>query len=185
MDFGLVPGDTSCALTSCHVVISKQWVAVRRGRPVEQVCNRKETTWYENHTFRFRQSVQSESRVEPGICSRSRASRTSRTIRLTWWCKRCHSLAPGRRYGARRSPLSEYMSLHLSLKLTTNWVSLSRIKWERYIFIKKCVRSLFEVRSLSSIMFLVGSMRSIQHYGIPIIVVIFKAKSYFDIYQMI
>ena len=31
-------------------------------------------------------------------------------------------LAPGRRYGARRSPLSEYMSLHLSLRLTTNCV---------------------------------------------------------------
>ena len=31
------------------------------------------------------------------------------------------------------------MSLHLSLKLTTNCVSLLRIKWKRYIFIKKCV----------------------------------------------
>ena len=35
---------TPCALTSSHVVISKRGMAVRRGRPVEQVCNRKETT---------------------------------------------------------------------------------------------------------------------------------------------
>ena len=48
-------------------------MAVRQGRPVEQVCNRKETTWYENHAFRFRQRVQSESSVEPGILSRSEA----------------------------------------------------------------------------------------------------------------
>ena len=38
---------------------------------VEQVSNRKETTWYENHAVRFRQSAQSESRVELEICSRS------------------------------------------------------------------------------------------------------------------
>ena len=44
-------------------------------------------------------------------------------------------LAPGRRHGTRRSPLSEYMSLHLSLKLTTNCVPLSRIKWEIYFYI--------------------------------------------------
>ena len=31
------------------------------------------------------------------------------------------------------------MSLHLSLKLTTNWAPLSSIKWERYSFIKKCI----------------------------------------------
>ena len=63
-------------------------------------------------------------------------------------------MAPGRRYGVRRSPLSEYMSFHLSLKLTTNCVPLSRIKWERErererereIFIKMCV--LFVHRSL-------------------------------------
>ena len=42
-------------------------MAVRRGRPVEQVVNRKETMWYENYAVRLSQSVQSESRVEPGV----------------------------------------------------------------------------------------------------------------------
>ena len=82
---------------------------------------------------------QSESWVEPGIRSRSEALVSSLTIQLTRRCKRWEPLALGRRYGARRSPFSKYMSLHLSLKLTTNCVPLSRIKWERYIFIKKYV----------------------------------------------
>ena len=38
---------------------------------IQQVCNRKETTWYENHAVR--QSIQSESRAEPGIRSWSEA----------------------------------------------------------------------------------------------------------------
>ena len=48
-------------------------LAVRRGGPVEQVCNRKETTWYENHAVRFWDAVQSKWRIEPGIGSRSDA----------------------------------------------------------------------------------------------------------------
>ena len=64
---------------------------------------------------------------------------SSLTIPLASGCKRWHPLAPGRRYRARSSPLSEDISLHLSLKHTTNCVPLSRIKWEIYIFIKKCV----------------------------------------------
>ena len=63
-------------------------MAVHRGRPVEQVYNRKETMWYENYAVRFRQSIHSESRVEPGIRSRSEASLTSLTIRLARECKR-------------------------------------------------------------------------------------------------
>ena len=43
----------------------------------------------------------------------------------------------------RRSPLSEYMSINLPH--TTETSTLSRIKCERYIFIKKCVRSFFEL----------------------------------------
>ena len=92
-------------------------MAVHQGRPVDQVCNWMETTWYENHVVRFRQSVQSESRVEPRVHSRSEALVSSLTIRLARGCQRWHLLAPGRRYGARRSRFSEYMSLHLSLKL--------------------------------------------------------------------
>ena len=49
-----------------------------------------------------------------------------------------------------RGSLSEYMSLHLSLKLTTNCVPLLRMKWERYFFYKEvCFVSFIEVRSLS------------------------------------
>ena len=61
--------------------------------------------------------------------------------------RRWHALDPGRRYGARRSPISEYISLHLSLMLTTNYVPLSRIKRERYFFYKEvCFVSLIEFR---------------------------------------
>ena len=138
-------------------------VAVRRGRPVEKVCNRKGATWYENHTVRFRQSpVRIESRIRETQPIRGVLS--SLTIRLERGCKRLHSRAPRRRYGARRGYLSKYMSLHLSLKLTANCVPLSRIKWEIYFYKEVCFVSFTEVRSLSLIMFLVGSMRSIQHW---------------------
>ena len=131
-------------------------MAVRRGWPVEQVCNRKKTTWYENHTVRFRQSVQSESRVEPGIRSRSEVLVSSLMMRSASGCKRWHPLAPGRRYGAR--------SLHLSHKLTTKLCAPFENKLREIYFYKEvCFVSFIEVRSLSSIMFLVGSMISIQH----------------------
>ena len=52
----------------------------------------------------------------------------SLNIRLASGCERWHPLAPGRRYGTRISPLTEYMSVHLSLKQTTNGGALSRIK---------------------------------------------------------
>ena len=51
-----------------------------------------------------------------------------------------------------RSPLSEYMSL-IHLSHTTETSTLSRIKYERYIFIKKYVRSFIEVRKLCLIIF--------------------------------
>ena len=53
-------------------VLENRLMIVRRDRPVEQVCNQKETTWYENYAVSFRQSVQSES-SRAGICSRSEA----------------------------------------------------------------------------------------------------------------
>ena len=135
---------------------------MRWSRPMEQVCNRKETTWYQNHAFRFRQSVQSESRVKSGDTVPIRGVRSPLTTRLARGCKRWHPPAVGRRYGAR-SPPYEYRSLQLSLKLTTNSVPLSRIKWEIYFYKEVYFVSLIEVPSLSLIMFLVGSTRSIQH----------------------
>ena len=63
---------------------------------------------------------------------------------LQWEYKRWHPLAPGRRRYGARSPLSEYMSLYLSLKLITNCGPLSRIKLiEIYFYQEVCfVRSL-------------------------------------------
>ena len=111
-------------------------MAAHWGRPVEQVFNWKETTWYENHTVRFRQSFQWESRVEPEIRSRSEALVSSLIIRLARGCKHWYPLAPGRRYGARRSSLSEYVSPSIS-QTYNKLLPPSKIKWERYIFIKK------------------------------------------------
>ena len=48
------------------------------------------------------------------------------------------SPGPGRRYRKRGSPLSEYMSLHLSLKLTENSGPFFEKKM-RYIFTKRSV----------------------------------------------
>ena len=121
--FLVTPG----ALTNCHVVISKQCVGV--GRSSRCVTGRRPRD--ENHAVRFRLSPV---RIE----SRSEALVSSLMIKFERGCKHWHPPTPERRYGTR-SPLPEYMSLHLSLKLTTNCVPLSRIKWERYIFIKKCV----------------------------------------------
>ena len=118
--------------------------AVRSGKSVVQVSNQKETTWYENHAVSFRQPVQSESRVEPGIRSRSEALVSSLMIRLARGCKRWHPLAPGRRYGARRSPLSEYMSVHLSLNLQQTVCSFKMR--EIYFFYKEvCFVSFIEI----------------------------------------
>ena len=83
-------------------------------------------------------------RVKPGTCSQSEVSQTSPTTLLARGCKLWHRLAPGRRYGARRSPLSEFMSLQQSLKLMTNSGPLLRIKWEIY-FHKEVFRSFIEV----------------------------------------
>ena len=117
-------------------------MTVRRGKPVELLCNRKGAPWGENQAVSFR--VQSESSCRVRDAQTSRGVRSSLTIRLVRGYKRWHPLAPGRRYEARRSLLSEYMSL----QLTTNRVSLSRMRWKIYFFIKKCVsfRSLKLVR---------------------------------------
>ena len=139
-------------------------VAVRRGRPVKQVCNRKGTTWYENYAIRFRQWFQSGSRIEPGIRRRLEA-----LGRLWRYCLQgVQALAPPssrkKIWGKKKSPLRVYVSP--SISQTYNSVLPSRIKWERYIFYKEvCFVSLIEVHSLSLIMFLVGSMRNIQHCG--------------------
>ena len=64
--------------------------------------------------------VQSESRIEPGKRGRLEALVSSLTIQLARGCKRWHAQAQGRRYGARRSPLFEYMCLPPSISQTYN-----------------------------------------------------------------
>ena len=95
---------TPFALTSCHIVISKQ--QRNQGTRVQLVCNRKGSR-DENHTVRFRQSAENH-----------RQARDTQPIRglLT-------SLQGGASVGApwfpeedmRGSPLSEYMPHYPSL----------------------------------------------------------------------
>ena len=136
MDFGFVPL-TPYALTSCHIVISKQGMAERRSRLVEQVCNRKETRWYENHVIRFRQSVQSESRVEPGIRSRSEALVSSLTIRLARGCKRWHPWPQEEDMGQEETT---FLSIRPSISQSYNklYAPFENKMREIYFFIKKC-----------------------------------------------
>ena len=76
--------------------------------------------------------------VERGTRSRSEASLTSLQGRA--------SVGIGR-YG-KKSSLSEYICLSIYLSHTTEKSTLSRITCERFIFIKKCVRSFIEARKL-------------------------------------
>ena len=125
---------TPCALTSGQVVISKQVDGTVSG-PAGRAGVQPEG---DHVIWEPRSQILPKCRelgVEPGIGSRSEASRMSLMIWLVRGCKRWHPLAPGRRLGPRRSPLSEYMSIHLSLKLTTNFVPLSGMEREREIFI--------------------------------------------------
>ena len=111
---------------------------------VKQVCNRKETTWWEPRS-QLLDRVQSIA-VKPGTRSWSEVSLTilqgGASVSTPWLLEE----------DMGRSPLSEYMSRH-HLSHTTETSTLSRIKCERYIFIKKCVRSFIEVRKLYLIMF--------------------------------
>ena len=110
---------TPFALTRFHYVINKQGDNTRQCSRVQQVCDRKETTWWEPRSQI--KTVCRESGVEPGTCSQSEVSRTSLTTwQLPKGCKHWYPLTPGRRYWTKRSLLSEYMPLQLSLKLTTN-----------------------------------------------------------------
>ena len=64
MDFVFVPGDPRVLWQAVTLWLVNRGMAMRRSRPVEQVCNRKGTTWYENYAVRFRQNrVRIESRA--------------------------------------------------------------------------------------------------------------------------
>ena len=135
---------TACALTSCHVVISKQGSTIRSLRYNRCVTGRRPRD--ENNAVTFRQSA--ENRVEPGTRSRSEVSRLARG------CKRWHPLAPGRRYGKKKS--SEYISLHPSFTHHRNINPFENKVWEIHIFYKEVcsfVRSFIEVCKLCLIIF--------------------------------
>ena len=103
-----------------------------QGSREQQVCNRKETTWWEPRS-QIWDKVQ-RIVVERGTHSRSEASLTTlqggTSVGTPWLLEEDMG---------RRSPLSDYISLHLSL-LSTNRGPFSRIKWEIY-FHKEMFRS--------------------------------------------
>ena len=126
---------TPSALTSCHAVISEQG----DGSVSVQTSDMRTT----------RSDFDRVPRIESWAGTRSRPEALGRPWRYGLQRgasvgKRWHPLAPGRRYGTRRSLLYEYMSFHLSFKLTTNCGLLSRIKWD--IFYKEVFRSFIEFR---------------------------------------
>ena len=135
---------TPWALTSCHVVIRKQgWQCIGKVRSSNCITGRRP---------RDVRTTRSDLDRVQRITSRARDRQPIRLISDvsddTAWkkgCKRWHSLVPRRRYGTRRSPPSEYMTLHLSFKLTANCGILSGIKWEIY-FYKEVFRSFIEFR---------------------------------------
>ena len=145
-------------------------MALLRGRLVEQVCIKKETTWDENHAVRFR--VQSESRVEAGIHSRSEASGRLWRHGL----QGVQALAPlGSRkkiWDKKKSPFWVYVTPSISQTYNKLCTSFENKMREIYFYKEVCFVSLIEVRSLSLIMFLFGSMRSIQHIYIYIYIYI-------------
>ena len=137
-DFGFVPGDPVC-FDKLYVVISKQGVAVRRGTPVEQVCNRKETMWYENHAV-SPVRIEGRSRDTQPI----RSVRSSLTIRLARGCKHWHPRSRKKIWGKKKSPLSVYVSPSISQTYNKLRAPFENKMREREIFYKEVcfVRSL-------------------------------------------
>ena len=134
---------TPCALTSCHVVISKQDSSIRALRSCRCVTRRRSRD--ENHVVCFRQSAENRSRAldtQP-IRSSLTSFQGGASVGIPWLREEDMG---------RRSPLSEYMSLHPSLRHHRNINPFENNVWEIYFF-KECVRSLIEVRKLCLIMF--------------------------------
>ena len=116
---------TLCALTSCHVVISKQDRTIRALEYNRCVTGRREVD--ENHAVRFRQSAEKKS-TEGHAADQRRCWRA---------CKGVQALAP---LGSWRKIWEEQVlsmsichSTHLSY--TTETSTLLRIKCERFIFL--------------------------------------------------
>ena len=104
---------------------------------VQQVCNRKETTWWEPRGQIWTKWRESESSV-------GHAADQVDSDELARGCKHWHPPTPGRRYGKKKSSLWVHVSLSIS-QLTTNCGLFSRIKWEIY-FYKEVFRLFIEFR---------------------------------------
>ena len=128
---------TLCALTSCHVVISKQGMKVRQDGGC--VTRRRP---HDNHAVRFRQKAENRSRAR-----NTQPVRGFKPFDDTA-CTGVQALAPpGSRkkiLDKKKSPLWVYISPSIS-QLISNGGLLSRIKWEIY-FYKEGFRSFIEVR---------------------------------------
>ena len=95
-----------CALTSCHVVINKQGSTIRA--PVYNRCVTGRRPRDEKHAVRFRDSAENNSRARDTQLIRGVSDE------LASGCKRWHTLAPGRRYGKKKSSLWVYVSPPIS-----------------------------------------------------------------------
>ena len=120
--------------------------------------------------FRQRQRIESRARDTQPI----RSVRSSLTIRLARGCKNWQTLALVRIYRTRRNPLSEYMSVYLSLKLRINCEPLLRIKWEIY-FYKEVFRSFIEFRK-SCLMAIQHQLQRFLLCGVSSLILLFSCS---------
>ena len=106
---------TLCALTSCHVAISKQGSTIRALGYNRCVIGRRPRD--ENNVVKFRQRAEN--------CNWAWDTQPIRGVsdELAWRCKRWHPLTPWRRYGTRKSPLPEYIFFSICLSnINKLWV---------------------------------------------------------------
>ena len=120
---------TLCALTSCHVVISKQDSTIRAVEYNWCVTGRRPCD--ENHAVRFRQCWELQSSKEHAADQRS----------LWRACKEVQALAPPGSWKKiwEEEVLSLSICLSTHLSHTTETSTLSRIKCDRYIFLWRSV----------------------------------------------
>ena len=116
---------TQCALTSCHIVISKQGSTIRALGSNRCLTGRRPRD--KNHAVRFRRSAENRSQT-----------RDTQPIRgvsdeLASVCKSWHLLALGRRYEKKKSSLWLYVSPpHRNINPFENKV------WEIYFYKEVC-----------------------------------------------
>ena len=120
---------TRYALASCHILIRKQEDYSTIGAVGYNRCVTRRRPRHENHAVRFRQSAENRCRA-----------RDTQPIRGVAACKgmqacTCRLLEE---YMGRRSPPSEYISLHPSLTHHRNINPFENKVWEIYYFKEVC-----------------------------------------------